>query len=146
MPSPHSCTQGLQSNGQVEQLSPGPQMPSPQVDAQPPQSAQVTHVSPPSQWLLPQWLQPRLQREDTSFTQIESQPPEQQKGSSELQICATHGSHVETSGKPWSQSGCAHVPQVPQSAGQVAQLSPATPSQRLSPQSAMHALQSCGHV
>jgi hypothetical protein len=136
----------LQSKGHVLQFSPGAQTPSPQVLLHAPQSAaQVAQVSPASQRPLPHVAQARPHCVAASFTQLESHLPPQQNGSMPHTV-ATHGSHVVGSGAPSSQSAWEQVAQVPQSCGQVAQLSPSAASQTWLPQLGAQLVQSAGHV
>jgi hypothetical protein len=136
----------LQSNGQVLQFSPGAQTPSPQVLLHAPQSAaQVAQVSPASQMPLPHEAQAIPHCVAASFTQLESHLPPQQNGSMPHTV-ATQGSQVVGSGAPCSQSACEQVAQVPQSCGQVAQVSPSAASQTWLPQLGAQLVQSAGQV
>ena len=120
-----------QSPGQLLHVSPaeGWQLPSPQLAPHTPQSAgQLTHVSPPVVWQLPSpqrgWL-PQTSGHSWAArsTHDASQAPEQHEGRCWVQIVAEHEVQVSASAVPVVHSLCPHDEQVPQSAGQLSQLS-----------------------
>lgn len=113
-PSPQAAAQGAQSRGQVVQLSPAPQLPSPHTITQAPHSPQVAHVSPARHTASPHVAHDTPQYVWASATQSTSQPPTQQKGST-AHTCATQVEQVARSAAPCVHSAWAHGAQVPQS-------------------------------
>ena len=98
-------------------------VPSPHAGAHAPQSpAQLAQVSPASHVPLPHVPQGSPQYVAAAFTQFSSQPPWQQNGSFEHTVAA-HGSQLRGSGRPASQIACGHTAHTPQSWGQVPQVS-----------------------
>ena len=136
---------GPQSAGQLEQVSPTPQVPFGQPGQGPQSVGQVEQVSPRPQVPLPQ-------AESHGSPQIEEASPahrlshetlQQKKSTSHTAV--THGLQPSTSSEPTRHSSWVQVPvQVPQSLMQVAQVSPAP--QVPSPQVPGQAPQSPGQV
>ena len=141
--SPQRPPHGPQSEGQLMQFSVASQSRSPQRPGHGPQSVgQVAHPSPARHAPSPHKSHIVPQAMLAWFTQTSSHVEPQQNGSVS-QTARTQSLHAASSGPPARHGSWAHAPgQVPQSSGQLAQLS--VLSQSMSPQRPPHGPQSDG--